>query len=538
MRAWLAPLRWLRLRAPATAMAIFALSLAVALVLAYELLLQDGRRDIDVVMAREQARFQQSMEELLEEELVDAPESEPIDALQAAVERYLSLNPATESYWTIVTFEGGRRYASRTGPPELMPLLQAGELPSGELNRREPLDTPAGEIRSSTVPIMLGDERVATLQIVSPMAPVRAEARESTRLLAAAAGLTLVLGGILLAASLWRSLTPLTHLARAARSTELRALDARVEVPDTEDEIGTLAREFNTMLDRLDAAAASQREFMASIGHELRTPITIARGHLELLRTTDRDDPAAVTETAAILEDELGRMGRLVEDLMAIARSDMEDFVRPRPLDLVQWFEELELKLSVTGGSVRILPPPPVTVDADPDRLAQAVMNLIGNAQVHTPPGTHIEVRATVARDAVTIVVSDDGPGIPEELRPALFEPFVRGDTPGSSGLGLAVVRAVVDAHGGRIDLDTGPAGTRFALRLPWSPDELPIELGAGTDGSELPMALEAEVTPIAGDPVTGDERPRFGPADTQPLEVDPGPGRPTLPIDPSTRGR
>jgi two-component system, OmpR family, sensor kinase len=542
VRAWLAPLQWLRLRAPATAMAIFALSLAVALVLAYELLLQDGRRDIDVVMAREQDRFQQSMEELLDEELTENPEAEPVAALQTAVERYLSLNPATESYWTIVTFEGdrGRRFASRTGPPELMPLLQAGDLPSGELNKREPLDTPAGEIRSSTVPIMLGGEQVATLQIVSPMAPVRAEALESTRLLGAAAGLTLVLGGILLAASLWRSLTPLTHLARAARSTELRALDARVEVPDTEDEVGTLAREFNTMLDRLDAAAASQREFMASIGHELRTPITIARGHLELLRTTDRDDPTAVAETAAILEDELGRMGRLVEDLMAIARSDMEDFVRPRQLDLVQWFEELELKLSVTGSTVRILPPPPVTLEADPDRLAQAVINLVGNAQAHTPPGTRIEVRATVAADAVTIVVADDGPGIPEELRAVVFEPFVRGDTPGSSGLGLAVVRAVVAAHGGRIDLVTGPDGTRFAVRLPWSSDELTVDLLAGTDDDVTapPPALEAEVAPLEHPPGAGIDAPTFGPADTQPLRLEPERARSTIPIDPSTRGR
>jgi two-component system, OmpR family, sensor kinase len=281
---------------------------------------------------------------------------------------------------------------------------------------------------------MLGDEQVATLQIVSPLAPVRAEALEATRLLGAAAGLTLVLGGILLAASLWRSLTPLTDLARTARSTELRSLDARVEVPDTEDEVGALAREFNTMLDRLDAASAAQREFMASIGHELRTPITIARGHLELLRTADPGDASAVAETTAILEDELGRMGRLVEDLMAIARSEMEDFVRPRPLELVQWFEELELKLAglPAGPTVRILPPPPITVDVDPDRLAQAVLNLVNNAQVHTPPDTRIEVRAVAGTDHVAIEVADDGPGIPEAIREQVFDPFVRGDTPGS----------------------------------------------------------------------------------------------------------
>jgi two-component system, OmpR family, sensor kinase len=473
VRRLLAPLRWLRLRIPATVMAVFALSLAVALVMAYELLLQDGRRDIAVVMEREQERFQRSMGELLEEQLGDDPAATPIVALERAVNRYLSLNPSTESYWTIVTFlEDGRRFAAANGPPDLMPLFETGTLPPGELNVRRPIETEVGQILSSTVPIMLEGEQVATLQIVSPLAPIRAEALEATRLLGAAAGLTLILGGILLAASLWRSLTPLTELARTARSTELRSLDERVEVPDTEDEVGSLAREFNTMLDRLDAASAAQREFMASIGHELRTPITIARGHLELLRTADPDDASAVVETTAILEDELGRMGRLVEDLMAIARSEMDDFVRPRPLELVQWFEELELKLAgLTGGAapIRILPPPPITVDVDPDRLAQAVLNLVNNAQVHTPQDTRIEVRAIAGTGQITIEVADDGPGIPEDIREQVFDPFVRGETPGATGLGLAVARAVVQAHGGTIALDTGTDGTRMRLLLPWS---------------------------------------------------------------------
>jgi two-component system, OmpR family, sensor kinase len=508
MRRLLAPLRWLRLRIPATVMAVFALSLAVALVMAYELLLQDGRRDIAVVMEREQERFQRSMGELLEEQLTDDPTSTPLEALEGAVNRYLSLNPSTESYWTIVTFlEDGRRFAAANGPPELTPLLASGTLPPGELNVRRQLDTEAGPILSSTVPIMLGDEQVATLQIVSPLAPVRTEALESTRLLGAAAGLTLVLGGILLAASLWRSLTPLTDLARTARSTELRSLDARVEEPETDDEVGALAREFNTMLDRLDAASAAQREFMASIGHELRTPITIARGHLELLRGAGPGDASAVAETTAILEDELGRMGRLVDDLMAIARSEMEDFVRPRPLELVQWFEELELKLAGLGGGaarVRILPPPPITIDVDPDRLAQAVLNLVNNAQVHTPPDTRIEVRAVAGNDHVAIEVADDGPGIPEAIREQVFDPFVRGDTPGATGLGLAVTHAVVSAHGGTIELHTGPPGTRIRLLLPWAGSPERWEAGdgwhetPGWDADPTRDGLAAEVAALA----------------------------------------
>lgn len=474
LKRLIAPLRWLRLRVPATAMAVFLLSLAVALVVGYELFLQDGRRDIDVVLAREHDRFDLAIAELLQQELAEAPDRDPVDALEDAVRRYLRLNPSNDSYRTIVTFErDGRRLAAANGPPELEDLFESRALPSGTVNQRETLTSPAGDIRTSSVAIRIDGEDVAVVQIVAPLDPVRVGAMEATRLLAAAAGVTLLLGGILLAASLWRSLTPLTELARTARSTELRSLDARVPQPDTDDEVGALAREFNTMLDRLDTARDAQETFMASIGHELRTPITIARGHLELLRTIDPDDGDAVSETVGIVEDELGRMGRLVEDLMAIARSDMDDFVRPRPLELVQFFEDLELKLGGVphGRRVRLIPPPPVTLAADPDRLAQAVLNLVNNADVHTPDDASIEIAATHHDGEVTIAVIDDGPGIPDPIRNDVFEPFVRGDLPGSTGLGLAVVRAVVDAHGGTIVMDTSAHGTRIGFSLPCRDD-------------------------------------------------------------------
>jgi two-component system, OmpR family, sensor kinase len=466
-----AVLRSLRFRIPATAMAVFAISLAVASVLAYELLLQDGRRDINVVIAREQQRFERSMTELLAEAGENDPDASATEALRAAVRRYLQLNPSTASYWTIVRFEEGPPLAAANGPPQLEPLYRSGQLPEGPLGLRQTLYTAAGDIQTSSVPIRFGDETVATLQIVSPLAPVREEARQAAWLVAAAAGLSLLLGGVLLTASLWRSLTPLQALAATARTTELRSFGARVEVPDTEDEVGQLATEFNTMLDRLDAASAAQDTFMASIGHELRTPITIARGHLEVLRTTDRADPVALEDTIAIVQDELQRMGRLVDDLMAIARAGMDDLVRPRELDLVGWFEELEVKLAGLDrlGQVRIEPPPPVELRADPDRLAQAVLNLITNAQQHTPPGTTIRISAATERGWVVLAVSDDGPGIPPAIRDEVFEPFVRaGEVPTSTGLGLTVVRAVVDAHGGEIVLGSDDHGTRVELRLPW----------------------------------------------------------------------
>lgn len=163
---------------------------------------------------------------------------------------------------------------------------------------------------------------------------------------------------------------------------------------------------------------------------------------------------------------------------MAIARSEMEDFVRPRDIELVQWFEDLELKLTgpPTAQRVHVAPPPPVTLHGDPDRISQAVLNLVDNARSHTPADTTIWISATVTDDAVAIAVTDDGPGIPEAIREEAFRPFVRaGETPSSTGLGLSVVAAVAAAHGGEVTLLTGEDGTRIELRLPWAPDEGPL---------------------------------------------------------------
>lgn len=477
-------------------MVVFAVSLAVASILAYELLLQDGRADIDVVIAREHERFERSIASLLEEVRQDDPTADELTALETAVRRYLELNPSTASYWTIVTFEDGLRLAASNGPPELEPLFTARRLPAGTLNAREVIDTEseAGAILTSSAPIILGGEQLATLQIVAPMAPVRDEALEAAYVVAAAAGASLLIGGVLLSATLWRALAPLGGLAAAARSTELRRLDARVEEPDSGDEVALLAAEFNGMLERLEAATSEQQEFLASVGHELRTPITIARGNLELLTTVDRDDPAAIEETVAIVSDELGRMGRLVEDLMTFARVRTPDFIRPRALDLVSWFEELELKLKATplGRQVMIVPPPPVTIQADPDRLTQAVLNLTTNASVHNPVGTPIRIRAGVDRreQLLLLVVEDEGHGIDPTILEEVFSPFVRaGDARDSTGLGLAVVHAVVTAHGGQVDVRSDITGTVVTLALPCPEpaDDLEPDLSTETELITVP---------------------------------------------------
>lgn len=505
----LRPRRSLRVRVPLTAIGVFAVSLAVATLLAYQLLLQAGQGDIDVVLDRERERFETAMTTLLAEEIdqledeaVEAeqdPDADPVTvdaltAMQRAARRYLQLNPGTESYWNIIRTEGSPPLASANGPDPLEPLFRAGTLPEGDLGSRETIPSDAGDLRSSSAPIVLSGTEVGSYQIVAPLRPVRDEALQAAGLVAAAAGVSLLLGAALLTTTLWRSLSPLRTLATTARSTELRRLDTRVKQPEGDDEVGLLAREFNAMLGRLERASADQHAFMASISHELRTPITIARGHLEVLRTLGDTDPEAREEVVAVVEDELHRMGRLVEDLMAIARAEMDDFARLREIELVAFFEDLELKLAGLGvGQLRIEPPPPVVLAADPDRLAQAVLNLANNAHRHTPDGTRITIRAVEHRDQVAIEVGDDGPGIPERILDRIFEPFVTaGDRAHSTGLGLAVVRAVVDAHGGHVQLDTGPDGTRFALLLPLASPSTPLAPEGPPDDPAGPPTLRA----------------------------------------------
>jgi signal transduction histidine kinase len=210
---------------------------------------------------------------------------------------------------------------------------------------------------------------------------------------------------------------------------------------------------------------------LAAISHELRTPITIARGHIETLESVGSRDPEALSETASVIREELHRMARLVEDLMALARSDTEDFVIPEAVSLPRFFEELELRLTGLGvDRATLYTPPRVTIRADADRLAQAVLNLVVNAHLHAPESSRIEVSAHRNADAVVIVVCDDGPGIDRAIRESAFEPFVKGSTIGShdsTGLGLAVVAAVVKAHGGAAKLDTGDGGTTVSLHIP-----------------------------------------------------------------------
>jgi signal transduction histidine kinase len=224
------------------------------------------------------------------------------------------------------------------------------------------------------------------------------------------------------------------------------------------------SRTFNDMLDRLEAAFATQRRFLDDAGHELRTPITIIRGHLELMG----DEPEERRATLALVMDELDRMSRLVEDVITLAKAERPDFLDLRTVDVEALTGEVHTK--ATGLAPRrwvLQEAGRGVVVADRQRLTQAIVQLAQNAVQHTGPDDVIAISSRLADGEATFTVRDTGPGVAPADRERIFDRFGRGRGARreGAGLGLAIVRAIAEAHGGRVAVDS-PDGGGAAFRL------------------------------------------------------------------------
>lgn len=302
---------------------------------------------------------------------------------------------------------------------------------------------------------------------------------------------------VLLAVGSWlvlrHGLRPLESMAQQARAVNAGSLDERVTPADHRSEVGELGLALNTMLDDLegafaerDATEARLRRFLADASHELRTPLTSIRGFAELLRLSGATDamPAAradgVDPATAVrrIEDEAARMGRLVDDLLLLARLDEHRAPRDEAVDLAVLAADACTDAAATPeGRARTLTldaPQPVPTRGDPDHLRQAVANLVANAMRHTPAGTGVDVAATVVGDDAVLVVRDHGPGLDDDALAHVFERFWQADAARvgeGAGLGLAIVAAVAAEHGGRAEASNHPdGGAEFRLVLPLSP--------------------------------------------------------------------
>lgn len=291
-----------------------------------------------------------------------------------------------------------------------------------------------------------------------------------------------------------RNLRPLQQVAATAeRVSELPLgrgdvrTDERVPVALTDDhtEVGTVGLALNNLLDHVDSALDARhesemqvRQFVADASHELRTPLASIRGYAELSRREKEPVPVGVTHALGRIESEAGRMTTLVEDLLLLARLDAGRELEREPVDLTRVVVETVSDLHAAGPEhVWHLDLPEDLEDfpeviGDEARLRQVVINLLANARRHTPAGTTVTAGLARRDDDVLLTVTDDGPGIPPEFMPHLFERFTRGDaartrTEGSTGLGLSIVDAVVAAHHGTVRVESRPGRTCFTVSLP-----------------------------------------------------------------------
>ena len=277
-------------------------------------------------------------------------------------------------------------------------------------------------------------------------------------------------GVVLAAFGSWLVAGQVLAPVRAVRHTaaEISEHDLTRRIPVLgRDDIAALADQFNAMLDRLEEAFATQRQFVDDAGHELRTPITIVRGHLELLG----DDPAEREETVRLCTDELDRMTRIVEDLLVLAKADRPDFVTTSEVSLTELTSDIEAKvqsLAPRQWMVEHLGEGVVRLDAQ--RVTQAVVQLAQNAVQHTEPHSPILLGSRLDRGRVLLWVTDRGPGLDPAEREAIFERFGRGSAAGASGagLGLSIARAIAEAHRGQVRVASEPGeGATFTLDLP-----------------------------------------------------------------------
>jgi signal transduction histidine kinase len=403
---------------------------------------------------------------------VEAATGEPFAADTAAIfDTFLGQNSpdSGEAFFFLV---GGEPYTSTAEAPA--DLFADAALVARWASAEVPVEgesaTEAGPVRWLAVPLGTEDQVLGTF-VVARFMQARLDAIErEVRAVSWVSFAMLLVAGVLSWFAAGSVTAPVRTLTRTAREVGAGDLTARIPVRG-HDEVAELTDTFNQMMARLEESFTSQRDFLNDVGHDLRTPITIVRGHLETLP----DDPAEKEHTIALCLDELDRMGRYVADLLLLAKAGRPDFLLVEPVDLT------ELTWAMLRRGQRLAPDctwisggaAATVIEADAQRLTQAWLNLVTNAIRHGGPGLPIEVGSRVSDGVAQLWVTDAGPGVRPEDRERIFERFGRGpgSRPEGTGLGLAIVSAIAEAHGGRVEIDSVPGhGATFRIVVPVAP--------------------------------------------------------------------
>lgn len=333
---------------------------------------------------------------------------------------------------------------------------------------RGSVDTPAGRVEYLGVPVQAGQTTAGVFVVAVFRDLERGETNEAVAAVATAGGAVLLIGSLLAWILADRIIASVSRISRTAKSISSTDLTRRIEIRGN-DEFTDLAATFNQMLDELEEGFRSEKQFLDDVGHELRTPITVVRGHLE----TMSDDPEDRGRTLELVTDELDRMARFVHDLLMLARSERPDFLMLEAVDVRALTDELFVKMeAMASRRWAVEEAGRGRIEADRQRITQALLELARNATKHTAEGDAISIGSRVAGGRAEFWITDSGPGIPPAEQERIFERFQRGGasakTYGGAGLGLAIVSAIAQAHHGRVELDSKPgAGATFRLAIP-----------------------------------------------------------------------
>lgn len=379
--------------------------------------------------------------------------------------------------------------------PEILEAVSSLDVPDGRAQTTT-LRTQDTTLRMRVADVQLpGESRDTEFVVLNDIGSQRALVDRQVMTYAGVSLAMLLAGGVVAYLVLGRLLRPLQALREATAQIHPEDLSMRVDVGSAEDtDVAELAVRFNQMLDRIEDGVRQQRQFLDDAAHELRTPLTILRGNTELLQPDDAED---VATTQVLLLDELDRMQRLVDELLILARAQRPDFIRRSPTELAELAVESMDRITNLGERQwRLNADAEGEVLVDRQRLIQALVQLAANAVKFSEPGSIVELGtalvpaddprvpdavaagAATAPEYLTLSVTDQGLGIPESQLQRVFDRFGRGDNSvnvDGSGLGLPIVKAIVEGHGGSVVVEsTEGIGSRFTLWLPTDPPEEP----------------------------------------------------------------
>ncbi|MBD2297513.1 ATP-binding protein [Nostoc sp. FACHB-190] len=408
--------------------------------------------------------------------LIKAPKS--LDELKDFFDAFL-VNQIPEDDTFLIALTEGKFYKSspRGRPKELSRdsklIRYWSNLTQPEEGEKIIPGSSVGNIIYLAQPVKINGEVIGVFVIAHTTAGEHGEVGEAISVI-----IPVSVGIILLALVLaWfasgRILAPLRLLTQTARNISESDLNQRLSIVG-EGELAELTATFNEMMDRLEAAFISQRNFINDAGHELRTPITIIRGHLELMG----DDPEEIKETLALVMDELERMNRFVNDLSLLAKAERPDFLCLETVDVCALIEELFVKVQALGDrNWQLRATAKGKIVADRQRLTQAVMNLVQNATQHTKTTDTITLGSAIRHGKICFWVSDTGEGIAKVDQKRIFERFARAANSRrrseGAGLGLSIVQAIVEAHAGEVTLESQlGTGATFTITLPVEPSQ------------------------------------------------------------------